>query len=45
MDGILFEGEEDILNMREKTSANPILSFEASFGLQPFVNIKREPNL
>jgi hypothetical protein len=31
--------------MREITSANSILSFEASFGLQPFVDLKREPKL
>jgi hypothetical protein len=37
-DGILFQGEENVLNVRETTSANSVLSSEASFGLQPFVN-------
>jgi hypothetical protein len=37
-DGIRFQGEENVLNMRETTSANSVLSSEASFGLQPFVN-------
>jgi hypothetical protein len=45
MDGILFEGEENILIMRETTSANSDISFEAYFGLQPFVNLKHNPNL
>jgi hypothetical protein len=37
-DGILFQGEENVLNVRETTSVNSVLSSEASFGLQPFVN-------
>jgi hypothetical protein len=45
MDDILFYGEEDVLNVRETTSTNFVLSFEASFGLQPFVNLKCEPKL
>jgi hypothetical protein len=40
LDGILFKGEENVLNVREITFTNSILSFEASFGLQPFVNLK-----
>jgi hypothetical protein len=45
MDDILFYSEENVLNMREIPSANTEISFEASFRLQPFVNIKCEPNL
>jgi hypothetical protein len=45
IDGILFLGEENVLIMREITSAISEPSFEASFGLQPFAYIKREPNL
>jgi hypothetical protein len=45
MDGILFLGEVDVLNVRETASANSVLSFEVSFLLQPFVNLKREPKL
>jgi hypothetical protein len=45
MDGILFSGEENVLNVREITSTNSEISFEASFGLQPFVNLKHKPNL
>jgi hypothetical protein len=45
MVGIPFWGEENVLNVRETASANSILSFEASFGLQPFVNLKRKPKL
>jgi hypothetical protein len=40
MDGILLKGEENVLNVREIASTNYVLSFEVSFGLQPFVNIK-----
>jgi hypothetical protein len=40
MDGILLKGEENVLNAREIASTNYVLSFEVSFGLQPFVNIK-----
>jgi hypothetical protein len=39
MDGILFQDKEDVLNVRETASANSVLSFEVSFGLQPFVNL------
>jgi hypothetical protein len=42
MDDILFKGEENVLNVRETASANFVLSFEASFELQPFVNLKME---
>jgi hypothetical protein len=45
MDGILYLGKEDVLNVRESSSANSVLSFEAFFGLQPFANLKREPKL
>jgi hypothetical protein len=45
MDGILFQGEENILNVRETTSTNFVLSYEVSFDLHPFVNLKREPML
>jgi hypothetical protein len=45
MDGILFWGEENVLNVRETASTNSIISFEASFGLQPFVNLKCKPKL
>jgi hypothetical protein len=45
MDGILFEGKENVLNVNETVSGNSILSFEASFELQPFVNSKRKPML
>jgi hypothetical protein len=45
MDDILFQGEEDVLNMRETAFANSVLFFEASFELQPFVNLKRKPRL
>jgi hypothetical protein len=45
MDGILYLGKEDVLNVRETSSANSVLSFEAFFGLQPFANLKREPKL
>jgi hypothetical protein len=45
MDGILFWGEEKVLNVRETTSANSVVSFEASFGLQSFINLKRKPKL
>jgi hypothetical protein len=31
--------------MRETTFANSVVSFEVSFGLQPFVNLKRKPKL
>jgi hypothetical protein len=31
--------------MRESASANSVLFFEASFELQPFVNLKRKPRL
>jgi hypothetical protein len=31
--------------VRETTSINSILSFLASFELQPFVNLKRKPKL
>jgi hypothetical protein len=40
MDGILFEGEENILNVRETSSANSVLSFEASFGASSFCKLK-----
>jgi hypothetical protein len=45
MDGILFQVEENVLNVRETASANSVLSFEASFRLQPFVNLKHKPKL
>jgi hypothetical protein len=45
MDGILLQGEENILNVRGIISANSKISFEASFGLQSFVNLKHKPNL
>jgi hypothetical protein len=45
LDDILFYGKENGLNMREIAYANSVISFEASFGLQPFVNLKREPKL
>jgi hypothetical protein len=45
MDDILFLGEENVPNVREIASSNAVLSFEASFGLQPFVNLKRKPKL
>jgi hypothetical protein len=45
MDDILFYGEENVLNVREITSANTNISFEASFGIQPFVNLKCKSNL
>jgi hypothetical protein len=31
--------------MRETTSVNSVIAFEASFGLQPFVNLKHKPKL
>jgi hypothetical protein len=37
MDGILFEGEENVLNMREITSTNSRISFEVSFGFEPLL--------
>jgi hypothetical protein len=40
MDGILFYGEENVLNMREISSANFVLSFEASFGASTFCKLK-----
>jgi hypothetical protein len=45
MDGILFLGKENVLNVIETAFANSVLSFEASFGLQPFVNLKHKPKL
>jgi hypothetical protein len=45
MDDILLLGEENVLDMREITFANSEISFEASFGLQPFVNLKCKLNL
>jgi hypothetical protein len=45
MDGIPFLGEENILNVRETPSTNYVISFEASFGLQHFVNLKPKPKL
>jgi hypothetical protein len=45
IDGILFWGEEKVLNMREITSANPVVPFEASSSFKPFVYSKREPNV
>jgi hypothetical protein len=45
MDDILFKGEENVLNMRETFSAHSVLSYEASFGLHPFVNLKCKPML
>jgi hypothetical protein len=45
IDGILFQGKENILNVRETALTNSVLSFDVSFGLQPFVNLKREPKL
>jgi hypothetical protein len=45
MDDILFYGEEDVLNVTETASTNSVLSFEVSFELQPFVNLKRERKL
>jgi hypothetical protein len=38
-------GKENVLNVRETASANSVLSFEALFGLQPFVNLKHKPKL
>jgi hypothetical protein len=43
MDGILFYGEDNVLNVRETTSTSTVLSCEVSFDLHPFVNLKREP--
>jgi hypothetical protein len=40
MDDILFQGEENVLNVRETASANSILSFEASFGASTFCKLK-----
>jgi hypothetical protein len=37
MDDILFLGEENVQNVREITSPNSEISFEASFGFEPFV--------
>jgi hypothetical protein len=45
MDGILFYGEDNVLNVRDIPSTKSVISFEASFGLQPFVNLKCKPNL
>jgi hypothetical protein len=45
MDDILFLGEENVQNVREITSPNSEISFEASFGFKPFVYLKCEPNL
>jgi hypothetical protein len=45
MDVILFYSEEDVLNVRETTSANCALSYEASFDLHPFVHLKHKPKL
>jgi hypothetical protein len=39
MDGILFYGEDNVLNVRKTASANSVLSYEASFALHPFVNL------
>jgi hypothetical protein len=40
MDGILFEGEENVLNVRETAFADSVLSFEASFGASTFCKLK-----
>jgi hypothetical protein len=45
MDVILFKGEEIVLNVRETTFSNSILSYEEPFNLHPFVNLKHEPKL
>jgi hypothetical protein len=45
MDGILFYGEENVLNESGSTFANPDVCFEASFCFKPFVYLKHEPNL
>jgi hypothetical protein len=45
MNGILFLGDKNVLNVRETASTNSVLSFEASFGLHPFVNLIRKPKL
>jgi hypothetical protein len=45
MNGILFQDEGNVLNVREIASANSELTFEASFGFKPFVYLKHEPNL
>jgi hypothetical protein len=45
MDGILFLGEENFLNVREIAFTNSELSFEASFGFKTFINLKRKLNL
>jgi hypothetical protein len=45
MDGIPCKGKENVQNVREITSANFGISFEAYFVLQHFVNLKCEPNL
>jgi hypothetical protein len=45
MDSILFLGEENVWIVREIASAKSEPYFEASFGLQSFVYLKREPNL
>jgi hypothetical protein len=39
-DDILFLGEENVLNVRETTSANSILSLEASFGASTYWKLK-----
>jgi hypothetical protein len=45
IDNILFYGKENVLNVREIASANSVISFEASFELQPFIKLKHKPNL
>jgi hypothetical protein len=45
MDGILFLGDENVLNMRVIASANSEICFEVLFGFHPVVNLKRQHNL
>jgi hypothetical protein len=45
MDGILFKGEENVLNKSDFRFCNSKISFEASFGFKPFVYLKCEPNV
>jgi hypothetical protein len=45
MDAILFYGEENVLIVRETASTDSDRSFEACFGIQPFVNLKCRSNL
>jgi hypothetical protein len=40
MDDILLWGDENVLNVRETTSTNYVLSFEVSFGASTFCKLK-----